>query len=268
MLPHIAIVLLSALTASASPIGKPCGPKPPAPSTPPTSGPQDPSGAGPQPVVTPTLPSNGGARELAGAGSPLKQVLLGHGIQNYTCSAPGQKATATGALAVLWDIKGLYPGSGPRGLAPEDWDALTVNVLHSTDMPLNLAKDAAHPYAADTSAPFPAPADLTAEGIEGPMKFAGHHYFAGAVPTFDISGTAEKISFSGKKDDGIPAPASADKGITGSGAVDWLQLSTNGASSGASMVYRVLTAGGVAAACTEAGQTDSVPYTAQYWFYG
>lgn len=289
MLPHIAIVLLSALTASAGPIGKRCGPHPPAPGTPPTSGgPQDPSGAGPQPVVTPALPSNGGkllcftttnyarsdsfylgARELAGAGSlALKQVLLGHGIQNYTCSAAGQKATATGALAVLWDIKGLYPGSGPRGLAPEDWDALTVNVLHNTDLPLNLANDAAHPYAADTSAPFPAAADLTVEGVEGPMKFAGHHYFAGAVPTFDISATAEKISFSGKKDDGIPAPAAADKGITGSGAVDWLQLGTNGASSGASMVYRVFTAGGVAAACTEAGQTDSVPYTAQYWFYG
>ncbi|KAH7025745.1 uncharacterized protein B0I36DRAFT_329045 [Microdochium trichocladiopsis] len=106
------------------------------------------------------------------------------------------------------------------------------------------------------------------QGVQGPMTFAGHHYFDGSVPTFDITGTADKVHFVGKKNDGIPAPATADKGITGSGAVDWLQLGDAGTSSGATLAYRVFTAGGVAAACTEAGQTDSVPYTAQYWFYG
>lgn len=59
------------------------------------------------------------------------------------------------------------------------------------------------------------------------------------------------------------------------GAVDWLELSDNGRglSKGVSTVYRVVTAGGVAQACSASGANAngtvfSVPYVAQYWFYG
>ncbi|KXJ87744.1 hypothetical protein Micbo1qcDRAFT_21510 [Microdochium bolleyi] len=266
MLPHIALVLISALTVTAGPIRKRCNTGPPAPSgTPTPGGPVDPTGPPPAPVVTPTLPVHGGSKELAGP-EPLvfKSVLLGHGIQNYTCSAAGAKATATGALAVLWDIAPLFPGSGPRALSSEEWAGLTVKALHTTDIPLNPAVDAGRPYAADPNAPFPAAADLTLEGVQGPLRFAGHHYFAGSVPTF----TMGDALFVGKKDDGIAAPTTADKGITGTGTVDWLKLSDTGSSRVTKLAYRVYTAGGVAAACTEAGQAESVPYTAQYWFFG
>ncbi|KAJ1326241.1 DUF3455 domain-containing protein [Microdochium nivale] len=266
MLPQIALVLVSALAVAASPIRKPCTSGPPG--SQPTSGPGpiNPSGPPPTAVVTPTLPVHGGTRELPSPGAlGLKSVLLGHGIQNYTCSAAGVKATATGALAVLWDIAPLFPGSGPRALSSEAWAGLTVSALHTTDIPLNLAVNAGRPYAADLTAPFPAAAELTLKDVKGPLRFAGHHFFAGAVPIFTLSGNAQ---FVGKKNDGIPAPANADAGITGTGTVDWLQLGDAGTSTGVTLVYRVATAGGVASACTAAGQAESVPYTAQYWFYG
>ncbi|KXJ85272.1 hypothetical protein Micbo1qcDRAFT_223492 [Microdochium bolleyi] len=223
--------------------------------------------AGDPPVyaVTPTLPVHGASKELAGP-APLifKSVLLGHGIQNYTCSAVGVKATATGALAVLWDIAPLFPGSGPRALSSEGWAALTAKALHTTNVPLNPAVDAGQPYAADPNAPFPAAADLTLEGVRIPLRFAGHHYFAGSIPTFNMGDAL----FVGKRNDSIAAPADADKGITGTGTIDWLRLGDAGSSQVTTLAYRVYTAGGVASPCTGVAQAESVPYTAQYWFFG
>ncbi|KAH7010858.1 uncharacterized protein B0I36DRAFT_378518 [Microdochium trichocladiopsis] len=249
MLLQIAILLVSALTVNAGSIRRHCHTGPPGPPGPPTAGgPLDPR-----------------SKELAGP-EPLgfKSVLIGHGIQNYTCPAAGAKATATGALAVLWDIAPLFPGSGPLALSTEAWAALTVKALHTTAIPLNLAADAGRPYAADPSAPFPAAADLTLEGVRVPLRFAGHHYFAGSVPTF----TMGDALFVGKKNDGIAAPADADNGITGTGTIDWLRLGDTGSSHVTTLAYRVYTAGGVAGPCTGAGQAESVPYTAQYWFFG
>lgn len=167
---------------------------------------------------------------------------------------------------MLWEVTDLYPGTSSSSLSEADFTALTAKVLHTTDMPLNMAADSA---GADTSAPFPAPADLTVDGLSAPAKFLGHHFFDEAnTPTFDLSGAGDGELFKGKKDANVAAPADADKGVDPvTSAVDWLRLSDKGTSTGVSLVYRVLTAGGNAVPCSAAGEAQSVPYTAQYWIY-
>ena len=211
-------------------------------------------------------------------GVVLKHIAVGHGLQNYTCANTSSTAAATGALAVLYDITSLYPGTAGTGLTEEGFAGLSSTVLFSQTIPLNLAD----PSAADpatpalpeasygaTADPFPAPADLVISGMD-PIAFLGRHYFdAAGTPTFDLS--ASGLFFSGAKAGGVKAPADADKGILSTGAVDWLQLgdSGKGLSSGVSYVYRVVTDGGVAQTCDVSGAgAGSVPYTAQYWFFG
>ncbi|KAI2618227.1 hypothetical protein GGR54DRAFT_191535 [Hypoxylon sp. NC1633] len=221
----------------------------------------------PPAATTATLPTTGSGTQLAGPDpATLKHILVGHGIQNYTCTAVNATATSIGALAVLWDITSLYPGSSSSSLSAADFNTLTSKVLRTTAMPLNLAADGS---GADVASPFPTPVDLTINGVIGTIKFLGHHFFDNAnTPTFDLSGADDGELFKGKKDAGISAPADADKGedpVTS--AVDWLRLSDKGTSTGVSLVYRVLTAGGNPEHCTVAGQTQSIPYAAQYWIY-
>jgi hypothetical protein len=66
----------------------------------------------------------------------------------------------------------------------------------------------------------------------------------------------------------IRAPETANKGPAGTGAVDWLQLTTKAGydSVGLSLAYRVVTAGGESSACTAAG-TMNIQYAIEYWFY-
>ena len=102
----------------------------------------------------------------------------------------------------------------------------------------------------------------------GSINVLGHHYFEFAsTPTFDLSKVGT-ILYCAKKNE-VKAPATANKGPAGTGAVDWLFLSAEDGytSVGASAVYRVVTAGGVSPNCTSAGQTISVQYAAEYWFY-
>ncbi|KAH8911700.1 hypothetical protein BR93DRAFT_962934 [Coniochaeta sp. PMI_546] len=236
-------------------------------------------------VVTPTLPVTGVAPELPApaAGLVLKALAIGHGIQNYSCVTANGSATATGALAVLYDIQSLYPGTPRTGLSAEAFNGLSTAILWGQNLPLNLKnKTAASPgtpgkpnalaesaYGADTANPFPAPADLRLGAITVP--FLGVHYFdAVSSPTFDLRSKAGLLA-SVKKVDVAKAPATADKGILKTGAVDWLGLPDNGRGLGVgvSYVYRVVTAGGVAQACSTSGTgVGSVPYAAQYWFYG
>lgn len=168
---------------------------------------------------------------------------------------------------------------------------MTSTVLRNQSMPLNLANPSAAglqaspnstaaalsetSYNADAASPFPSPAaDLDCgQGVKG--SFLGHHFFDQlSAPTFNLSASPTSLFFSGKKVGAVAAPADADKGLLNTKAVDWLQLSDNerGLSTGVVGLYRVVTAGGGAQACNVSGpsgnQTFSVPYTAEYWFYG
>ena len=116
------------------------------------------------------------------------------------------------------------------------------------------------------SSPFPAEGALIVSGIKKPIPFLGHHYFdSSSVPTFSLHNDAELLK--SKKVLNIPAPSTADKGLSDEGAVDWLYLSDKGGSINLTGVYRVLTSGGSPAVCGAVGDTQSVPYTAMYWLY-
>lgn len=100
-----------------------------------------------------------------------------------------------------------------------------------------------------------------------PLPILGHHFFNSAsTPTFDLSSVG-KILFGAKTGD-IKAPATANKGPAGTGAVDWLSLDRNAkyTSVGLELVYRVVTAGGGTPACTATGEVE-IQYAAEYWFY-
>ncbi|KAF4467950.1 hypothetical protein FALBO_5184 [Fusarium albosuccineum] len=212
---------------------------------------------------TPVLPVNGGPSELAGPpeNATLKHIALGFGIQNYTCASAGADAAAGGALAVLYDITHLYPGTSRSSLSDADWAALTGTVLSGHAIPLNLNADG---HGASATVPFPAEADLKIQGYKK-FPFIGHHFFnAAGVPVFDLTRAKQRLN--AKKISGIKAPTSASAGPDGTGAVDWLNLGDAGDSSGLNQVYRVFTAGGNSHGCT-AQSTDSTSYTAMYWFY-
>ncbi|CAK7268588.1 hypothetical protein SEPCBS119000_003137 [Sporothrix epigloea] len=234
-----------------------------------------------------TLPATDTGTELpaVAAGLHLLKIAVGHGIQNYTCASDDAPAKSTGALAVLYDVTGFYPDTWPTGLAPPAFDALSSGVFWKQNIPLNLAaacqasagipdksdvlSEAA--YGAVVADPFLPPSPLSLPGVlpvEAP--FLGHHYFdAAGVPTFDLSSAGLFGSMSKTGD--VKAPGTADAGILGTGAVDWLQLtaSSNGLSVGIQQVYRVITVGGVSETCAVLGAASgSVPYAAFYWFYG
>ena len=169
----------------------------------------------------------------------------------------------------------LYPGQGPDSLATvASFQSLTTNVLWSTKIPLNFNSSTAGRIdpkylGADLVNPFQPPAPLTLRGSK-PIPYLGRHYFDGSgTPTFDLS--EAKLRAGVGKTGEANVPANADKGPLKTGAVKWLQLSDTGLglSKGVTVVYRVITAGGVAESCTTTnGGTGSVPYTAFYWFYG
>lgn len=208
-------------------------------------------------ATTPTLPVNGGSTELPAPTGTLKHIALGFGIQNYTCSGAGATASATGALAMLYDITDYYPGTKRKSLSQDDFEHLTGDVLDSLAVPLNLVSTGG----ASATDPFTKAKALKFDGNSFP--FLGHHYFNSAgTPTFDLG--SELLH--GSKSAAVDAPASANPGPKGTGAVAWLYLTDAGSSYGLSSVYRVLTAGGNAYSCSGAG-SQSVSYTAQYWFY-
>jgi Protein of unknown function (DUF3455) len=102
----------------------------------------------------------------------------------------------------------------------------------------------------------------------GDVLVLGHHFFDSAgTPVFDLQSVNKTLY--GKKTADIKAPATANKGPAGTGAVDWLQLTakTGYESVGLSLAYRVVTAGGEPSNCTFAG-VMTVQYAAEYWFYG
>jgi hypothetical protein len=103
------------------------------------------------------------------------------------------------------------------------------------------------------------------------LPVLGNHYFDfNGTPTFNLSAKS-KMLFAGKKE-AVNAPANADKGPSGTGAVQWLMLLAKpdyayGTSVGLGEVYRIETAGGNSPLCTEASGVITVDYAAEYWFY-
>lgn len=213
----------------------------------------------------------------------LKRIAVGHGIQNYTCDAANGTAIATGALAVLYDITDLYPGTPNTGLSAADFNGLPKQILYGQNIPLNLQdKAAAAPTTQTTSNVLPEasygavvddsylpPANSSLGSIA--LPYLGVHFFDYlSRPTFDLRSSAGLYG-STEKVDAENAPASADHGLLGTGAVAWLRLVANddGLSVGIGEVYRVNTAGGSPQSCSVSGAgSGSVPYAAQYWFYG
>jgi hypothetical protein len=210
----------------------------------------------------------------------LLKIAVGHGIQNYTCASATANATAIGALAILYDITELYPGTPGTGINATVFSALSSTILNSQELPLNLLNGSAGgepgkvggfpeaAFGADPTEPFPnEDEDLDLGGLE--LPFLGRHYFdINNAPTFDLLQEAKLLAVVAKKD-AVNAPGTADKGLLGTGAVAWLRLLDGGKSQGVTAVYRVVTAGGSPQPCSTSGQgAGSVPYAAQYWFYG
>ncbi|KAI2624125.1 hypothetical protein GGS21DRAFT_329520 [Xylaria nigripes] len=238
-------VFLSTLaaTSTANPLRGRCGSHPPVPSARPGS-----SG------ITYVLPISDGPSSLPSPNKTVKHIAVGHGVQNYTCSTAGVQPASIGALAVLYEITRLYPGSGEHALSQEAWDTLTSSVLHTTSQPIQ--------ESTKLESPFPPPGSVYVPGIQRNLQFLGHHFFSmAAVPTFSLGDDTEVLSV--QKVQGIPAPQSADAGLDNEGAVDWLLLADNKGND----VYRVLTAGGDPAVCRKTGETQSVDYAAMYWIY-
>ena len=154
----------------------------------------------------------------------------------------------------------------------DSFAALPAKILASQKVPLNFDDSTdgrlknAHP-GADATEPFTPAAPLSVDGLDTALRFIGHHFFnADGVPTFELDDGA--ITLYSKKDEAIPPPEDADAGPEDTGAVGWLKLSDKGGSEGATLVYRVFTAGGSSHGCADGAGEDSTSYTATYWFYG
>jgi len=170
--------------------------------------------------------------------SPLSFLLLGVGVQNYTCS-PSGTYTSIGAVASLYDFSCLSH----------------TPVFDSVQ---DLAYDIWKASPADTKLPMTA-------------SFMGNHYFVtspsgtGLSPVWDFRAGAAKgnpnaFVLAAKVAD-VPAP-------TGPQDVDWLQLKSVSGSL-ATQIYRTDTVGGSApTSCTPGSAPISLRYVAKYWLYG
>lgn len=201
------------------------------------------------PLTLPTSTLPAPASSLA-----LKYIALGLGTQNYWCPASTPSSTIStttttstgtpisiGAVATLYNATHLFTTTATLGST-----ALSILQCGITCL---------------------------ADSLNAPLSLPqlGHHYFdALGRPTFDLGSSG---FLSAKKIAAVPAPDGACAGRNAAGAVDWLQLSDNGAglSRGVSVVYRVETAGGLVVEGGCAGREGLVvvsDYAALYWFYG
>lgn len=185
------------------------------------------------PVANPALPAPGEDLWLAA-------VVIGRGVQNYTCAGLDATAApvATGAIATLY-----YASC----IAVQDPTLLAALPGQAFDLPL--------------------PSDPLDDLVCGsqPIERAGFHFFnAAKTPTFDFRE-------SGDEDLGLglvtvnsrsPAPNAAKD-------VPWLFLTrVDGSEGPIQSIYRLNTVGGVAPATCAGQPADiSVPYSAQYWAF-
>jgi hypothetical protein len=170
---------------------------------------------------TPSLPTTDGPEQLPPPppSLTLKHVTLGRGTQNYTCSAadPSAPPTQVGALATLFDITPLasLPLLSPLLAA---LPALAVN------LPLPQG---------------PAAGSIRYPGAGGYLVAGTHYFAADGTPVFELDRAAggREVLFA-KRAAGVPAPKTASRGPSGSGAVAWLKLEDRGGSVGLREVYR------------------------------
>ncbi|EDR13962.1 uncharacterized protein LACBIDRAFT_305232 [Laccaria bicolor S238N-H82] len=189
-----------------------------------------------------TLPANQTA--LAQPSGAPSFVLLGVGVQNYTCSAAGTYASA-GAVAQLFDISCLV--KSPAFDNVQDIAFLKWQMTRGKDD--------------------------CASAVSGmPLTRMGDHYFVtspsgtGISPVWDFrafgrfKGNANATVLAAKVAN-LPSPA-------GSENVDWLQLKS--VSGGlATQIYRTDTRSGQPpASCTPGSALVSVKYTSKYWLFG
>lgn len=176
----------------------------------------------------------------------LSSVVVGRGVQNYTCSSasPNIKPVALGAVATLYNVS-----------------CLASNYPNILEMLPGLALQ------------YPLPPDGGANLQPSNLLLEGHHYFdAAGVPTFELNSGPNKLGVGKfKKTANSTAPATAIKGEMGlgNGAVAWLLLSaTTGTDGNLAGVYRVNTAGGNPPDnCQSSPAVFSVQYATEYWFY-
>ena len=187
----------------------------------------------------------------------LSEVVVGRGVQNYTCAGNAKTdiPKAKGAVASLYNVS-----------------CIAANYPDILAMIPGLALQ------------YALPADPTANLEPSNLLLAGHHYFSSnGTPTFDLTQTPPpgfaKLASPGrdlgiarfKANSNSTAPADAIKGENGAGngAVPWLMLdATTWTTGNVKAVYRVNTAGGKAPATCESSPADfSVQYATEYWFY-
>jgi len=225
MLPILAAVLLGPLIAAAIPSGfKVAG----------QNGPLGNFGGCPVLSAIPTFPDGQVALSIP-AGQAPSHILLGTGVQNYTCSASGTY-TSAGAVAKLYDISCLY-GTSKFNTIQDVWYALSPELKK-----------------------------LIQTGLDYTTLFVANHYFI----TNPVTGTGISPKFASAQDGGasfIVAAKVAGIHAADPANVDWLQLAKIQGDF-AKTVFRVDTkAGQPPASCTPGSGPISVPYAAKYWLY-
>ncbi|CAA7269239.1 unnamed protein product [Cyclocybe aegerita] len=170
-------------------------------------------------------------------------IVLGVGVQNYTCSAAGTY-TAAGAVADLYDL----------------------SCISKIPAAFNAVQDVV--YSAWTLAP---PSLKTLGPLVAGYPMLGSHFFitspsgTGISPVWDYRAMSAKGNTNAfvlaAKVGNIPAP-------TGAKDVDWLELKSVSGDL-ATQIYRTDTRGGPPpASCSPGSAPISVKYVSKYWLYG
>ncbi len=143
-----------------------------------------------------------GVTELPSTTLTLAYIVVGHSVQNYTCSALSVAPVTISAIATLYDA---------TTLASYYETIVHAILLKAVYIPLSLA-----------TAIYKKPAFILPLPI-GPINVLSHHYFDSAsTPTFDLS-SVRVILYYVKKNE-VKALVTTDKGPTSTEAVNWLFL--------------------------------------------
>ncbi|KAH9479339.1 hypothetical protein JR316_0007929 [Psilocybe cubensis] len=189
-----------------------------------------------------TLPA--GQTALSAPTDPISSVILGVGIQNYTCTDAGTYASA-GAVADLYDLSCLTKlgpiFNGVQDLAFAAWKIMPASIK------------------------TPGRTPLMGYGFLGSHFFVTSPSGTGISPVWDYrAGSAKGNSNAfvlAAKVGNTPAP-------TGKQDVDWLQLKSVQGSL-ATQIYRTDTRGGQPpASCKPGSAPISVKYVSKYWLFG